>query len=358
MTSDEPGSGQPDSAEPPAPPAPPADASPTEVVPPAPAPAPEPVAPAPEAPAAWGAPPAAAAAEPPPAEPGAPAPTAWGGPPAAAAPQPPAPEPAAPAQPPAGQPPSGQPPTQPGTWGAPAPQQPAGWAPAAAPGGAPPSGTWSPAPATSSGNGCLKACLVVAIILVVLAILAVAGILILGRQVVSDLGVNPDTGEVTECSLVSNDKLNAVFGGSDAQAMPMGGIADATIGQVLDKRILRDAPDCWIVASGTAQSVTGRIAAQDGLNASGDFQSAKAAAQAGGYFGGDAPGIGEEAFCTGASEAGSFGILVHSGGRLVYVSLLDPRSGAIGDWVITQDGVTTSPDTCQLAGEIAAAVLQ
>jgi hypothetical protein len=198
----------------------------------------------------------------------------------------------------------------------------------------------------------------VAIIVIVLVIIAVAALFVLGRQMVSDLGVNPDTGQVTECSLVSNDKLDAVFGGSNAQAMPMGGIADATIGQVLDKRVLKDAPDCWIVASGTAQSVTGRIAAQDGLNASGDFQSAKSAAQADGYFGGDAQGFGEEAFCTGASEAGSFGILVHSGGRLVYVSLLDPRSGAIGDWVVTPDGVTTSPETCRLAGEIAAAVLQ
>ena len=348
---DVPGPGQPDPAEPPAPPA---DASPTEVVPPQP-----PVAPPPDASPTETMPPADASPTetmPPAMEPPAPAPVAAEPPPAG---------------PPAGQP--GQPPGQPGQWGgtppqqpgwgpAPAPgapQQPAGWGPAAAPGGAPPpSGAWSPAPASSSGNGCLKGCIIVAVILIVIAILGVAALFFFSRQVISDLGVNPDTGEAKQCPLVSNDKLNAVFGGSDAQAMPMGGIADATIGQVLDKRVLKDASDCWIVASGTAKAVTGRIAAQDGLNASGDFQTAKSAAQQGGYFGGDATGFGDQAFCTGASEAGSFGILVQSGGRLVYVRLLDPRSGAIGDWVVTPDGVTTSPDTCQLAGEIAAAVLQ
>ena len=193
--------------------------------------------------------------------------------------------------------------------------------------------------------------------MIVVAI-GIAALVIFSRQLVSDLGVNPDTGDVQECSLVCNDELDAIFGGTDAQALPMGGLVDVTIGQLLDKRVIKDANDCWIVASGTSTAVTGRIAAQDGLDASGDFQAAKSAAQEGKYFGGDVGGYGEEAFCTGASQAGSFGILVRSGGRLVYVSLLDPSSGAIGDWAMTEDGVTISPDTCKLAGEIATAVLR
>jgi hypothetical protein len=325
MTSDVPGTGQPDPAEP-TPPS--ADASPTEVIQPVPgAPAPEP-----PPPTDWTlrSSPASAAAE-------------------ATPPAPPAPEP------PAGQPPGGPPATQPGQWGA-APQQP-GWAPGpVAPGGAP-AGGWSPAPATSSGNGCLKACIIVAIVLVVIAVIGVGALFLLGRQLVSDLGVDPETGATRECPIVSNDELNQIFGSDDAAALPMGGLVDATIGQVLDKRVLKDAEDCWILGSGTGTAVTGRIAAQDGVNASGDFQAAKAAAQAGEFFGGDVSGYGDEAFCTGGSTALSFGILVRSGGRLAYVSLID-NTRAIGDWEETDDGVTISPDTCQLAGEIANAALR
>src|SRR5437764_217654 len=79
--------------------------------------------------------------------------------------------------------------------------------------------------------------------------------------------VNPDTGERQECPLVSNDELNVIFGGSTAQARPMGGIFRSTVGQFLDNRVLKDASDCWIVGSGTTTAVTGRIAAIDGVNA-------------------------------------------------------------------------------------------
>ena len=72
--------------------------------------------------------------------------------------------------------------------------------------------------------------------------------------------------------------------------------------------------------------MTGRLARQDGGDASGDYQRARQEAEAGGYFAGDAGGVGDEAFCTGMSEAGSFGILVRAGGNLAYVSLLDPAA--------------------------------
>jgi hypothetical protein len=351
MTSDVPGSGQPEPVEPPSPPA---DASPTEVVvPPAPPPA-----------------------EPPAVEPPAAAPPAVE--PIAAVPV--AAVPLAAAPPPAGPPPAGQPPApdaQPGQWGAPAPQQPPGWGappPGAAPqqpvapqqpgwgpgpgapAGAPPTGNWSPAPAQSSGNGCLKACLIVAVVLIVLAIVAVAALFFIGRQFVNDLGINPDTGQIQECQLVSNAQLNQIFGGTDAEAHPLGGIVDATVGQFLDKRILATANDCWIVGSGTSTTVTGRIAAADSSNASGDFQSAKSAAQAAGYYAGDVSGVGDEAFCTGATDVYSFGILARSGGRLTYVSLVNGGQ-SIGDWQTADNGEITSPATCQVAAEIAKAVL-
>ncbi len=120
-----------------------------------------------------------------------------------------------------------------------------------------------------------------------------------------------------------------------------------------------DASDCWILTSGTETSVTGRIAKQDSINASGDFQAAKAKASDGKFFGGDLSGVGDEAFCTGASEQSpSFGVLVRQGGSLVYVSLIDPTFATQGDWETTADGVLISPETCNLAGQVAAAVLR
>jgi hypothetical protein len=191
----------------------------------------------------------------------------------------------------------------------------------------------------------------------VIAAIGIAAFVLFARQLVTDIGVNPDTGEITQCSLISNDELNQIFGGKDAEAHPLGGIVEATVGQLLDKRILKDAGDCWIVGSGTTTAVTGRIAAQDSGNASGDFQAAKSAAQTGGYFAGDVTGVGDEAFCTAATDVYAFGILVRSGNRLAYVSLLD-NAASIGDWQTGPNGEITSPATCQLAGEIASAVLR
>jgi hypothetical protein len=145
--------------------------------------------------------------------------------------------------------------------------------------------------------------------------------------------------------------------GTDAQALPMGAIANATIGLVLDQRVLKDAPDCWIAGS-SSTSVTGRLARQDGGDTSGDFQKAKKAAQDGGYFAADVSGYGDEAFCTTASDAISFGILVRSGGKLAYVSLIDPTAMQDGNFQMNDNGQMVSPDTCATAGEIAKAMLK
>ncbi|HYO44233.1 MAG TPA: hypothetical protein VES19_13630 [Candidatus Limnocylindrales bacterium] len=238
-------------------------------------------------------------------------------------------------------------PGQPGQWGAPPPG--AGYA------GGPPPGAWAPAPAKGS-NGCLKACLIVGIILVVLGVIGAIGISILGAKFVEGIGVNPD-GSLKSCELISDDELSGILG-SGAEALPMGGIIDGTIGQLLDQRILKDAPDCWIVASDSSSSgMTGRLARQDGGDTSGDFARYRQAAQDGGYFAGEVPGYGDEAFCTSATEAVSFGILVRSGGRLAYVSLIDATSMQGGDFEVGPNGEMISPDTCAKAGEIAKAML-
>ena len=293
---------------------------------------------------AWGAPAAAPAPVPVPGQP-----QGWGG---AAAPPPTWGSPASSGQAPA----PGQPPTQPaGQWAAPPAQPPAqsGWAPGpSGPGGPPPAG-WAPAPA-SSGNGCLKACLIVGIVMVVIAVIGVIGISIVGMRFAEDMGVNPD-GSFDSCELVNADDVRAIIG--PAEVLPMGGLVDSTIGQLLDQRILGDAPDCWIIAE-SENSVTGRLARLDGGDASGDFARYRQAAQDGGYFAGAVSGVGEEAFCTSATEAMSFGVLVRSGGRLAYVSLIDPAAMQSSEFEFNEDGMMISPKTCAVAGQIAQAMLR
>lgn len=321
------------------------------------APTPEPAPPAstppapaaPAAPGTWGAPPQPAPQPAPSPQQPVPAPGTWGAAPGqqqtgwgAAAPPVPPQLPGSQQQPPGG-------------WGAPPPQ--GGWAPGGpgvpggAPGGAPVG--WAPAPATSGGNGCLKGCLIVGAIGLVLVIILGIAVTVLGLRFAQDLGVNLSTGTLTECSFVSSADVTDALG-SDATVMPLSGLVDATIGQLLDKRVIPNAEDCWIAGDTTA---TGRVARQAGGDASGAFSSAKAAAVAGGYFAGDVSGIGDEAFCTGMSEAASFGLLVRSGDTLVYVSLIDPTTAGTG-YTTNADGVVTSPQTCTLDQAVAGKVLR
>ena len=275
--------------------------------------APEPAAPAPP----WGTPP-----------PRQPAPGAWGTPP--------------PQQPPGGW---GAPPQQqpPGGWGAP-PQQAPGWAPGGpgAPGG-PPVG-WAPAPAKSGGNGCLKGCLIAGAILVVIGIIAVAGLIFLGGQIAGDI-VEPD-GSLKACPLISNERLSDALD-TEVQALPLVGIWDTIMGSFLDKRALPDAEDCWIAygsdtsTSATTDSATGRLARSVGGDASGAFRQEKEKANRDGYFAADVSGLGDEAFCTSVSEIGWVGVLARSGDRLVYVSL-----------------ITGGADTCAVAQGVAREMLR
>jgi hypothetical protein len=335
MSSDAPGGDLADTGRPPGPgDEPPAMAGewPAELVPPP--------APVPQAPAGWGSvPPSSPGTVQPPQwdVPSTPPPAAggWGAPPA----------PGQPSVPPSS-PPSGQ-------WGAPQPQ-PGGWGPAPGASGGPPPGAWNPQPA-QSGNGCLKACLIVGGVLVVLGIIGIIGIVVLSLRFAEDLGINPD-GSRQACELITNEELGAALGG-EAEALPLGGLVDDTVGRVLDQRVLPDAPDCWVVGT-SAMAATGRLARQDGGDASGAYQLARQEAEAGGYFAGEAIGVGDEAFCTGMSAAGSFGILVRAGANLAYVSLVDSTVAQGGSLQTDANGVIVSPETCARAGAVALAMLR
>ncbi len=190
----------------------------------------------------------------------------------------------------------------------------------------------------------------------ILVVVAIIGFLALGaffKQFVSDMGIDSN-GNLRTCELISQGDVESILG-SDAQATPLGGFVDNTIGQLLDNRILPNAPDCWLI-SGSSSSVTGRLAQQDG-NASSTFADAKRQAQAGGYFADDVS-FGDEAFCTAMTDVGSFGILVRRGDSLAYVSLLDAAAMEAQNFDIGPDGQLVSPQTCDLAGRIAEAVLR
>ena len=280
-----------------------------------------------------------------------PQPQGWGAPPPQAPQQTPQPQPgwgAPPPQAPQQQPGWGQqpPPPQQQGWGTPPPQQqqqPA-W-------GAPPPAGWNPAPPQKQGNGCLKGCLIVGGILLVLAILAVIGLTVFGLKFAGDMGIGAN-GEIKECPYVSNADLAKVLG-SDATAIPISGIADATLGLALDKRVIKDADNCMLTVGSGASTDTGgfgRIAKYSGGDASSKFSAEKKAADAGAYLGDDVSGLGDQAFCTTASETyPGLGVLVRKGNDLVYVSMLDAAP-------IASDGSLAT--SCAVAQQLAKLVIK
>ena len=77
-----------------------------------------------------------------------------------------------------------------------------------------------------------------------------------------------------------------------------------------------------------------------------------------GYFGGDVSGVGDEAFCTGLSNAIMGGVVVRKGDTVVAVSVGPPSEGqqTVPD-MENVGGVTTAPGLCKLAQDIARQVL-
>jgi len=72
------------------------------------------------------------------------------------------------------------------------------------------------------------------------------------------------------------------------------------MGALLDKRLLPDAPDCWVVGE---DGFAARIAVDDGGGAQA-FADAMASADSGGFRSEDVPRLGDQAFCTTLSAMG------------------------------------------------------
>jgi len=242
---------------------------------------------------------------------------------------------------------------QPGWSSAPAP---------GAPGGAPPE-AWNPAPVQSSGSsGCLKLVLILVVIAVIGFTLLIAAILLIGRQFAESIGVDPDGSVGTPCPFIDDSELSAALG-SDAEALVLDGLWDATVGIILDKRVLPTAEDCWITAD--ASTPNGRIAVYQGGDAAGVFRQERENAAptsvdqgngitvtTDGWFAGEVSGLGDEAFCTGISPAIQAGVLVRQGDRVVYVSLSGPADEA-PVFETTDDGVIAAPEICAAAQAVA-----
>jgi hypothetical protein len=215
-----------------------------------------------------------------------------------------------------------------------------------------PPGAWNPQATApqSSGNGCLKACLIVGIILVVLGVVGVIGMMLFARSLLEGVGINPD-GTLQECPYVSDSELDQAIG-RDGYALPLSGlIGDIATGAV-DERILPGADGCWIVAE--QPSLIGRVAVVEAVDAGAQFASIREAG-AGDYTGPAVTGLGDEAFCTGVASGVGSGVLVRAGNRLVFVSMFDQAMS--DDFEFTGDNVMYSPATCELAQRVATAAL-
>jgi hypothetical protein len=157
--------------------------------------------------------------------------------------------------------------------------------------------------------------------------------------------------------------------GGNADAADLSGLYQATLGLVIDMRALPNAPDC-IITDGQKTYLV-RIAKSDG-NGAAVFAQEKANAQPtsqdqgggvtlenAGYFGGDVSGLGDEAFCTGISNAIMAGVVARRGDTVLYVSVGPPEEGDTSvPEMGSQGGVITAPGLCSLAQDIARKVLQ
>ena len=260
-----------------------------------------------------------------------------------------------------------------GQGGAGAPDQPPPESPPSPPAGPDPTPTnplpggsaWEAGGTTAGGtSGCVKALFV----LLILAVIAVGAFIFFLGSFVNNLGVGENGSIGDDCPFLSDTEARAVLGG-EADATELAGLYDVSIGIIIDKRVLPDAPDCF-VSEGSAAHLA-RVALYEGGDASDvvamERQRAAPASQDqgggitlenSGYFGGEVSGIGDEAFCTGLSDAIMAGVLVRQDDRVVYVSVGPPSEGEqVPDMDLTPDGVVTSPGLCALAQDLARAIL-
>jgi hypothetical protein len=212
-------------------------------------------------------------------------------------------------------------------------------------------------------SGCVKAIIILLVLFViaVVAFFVFAGVLI--NNLARNLGIDPNGGGggsgMADCSFLSDADARAVFGGN-ADAIELSGLAEATIGIIIDQRVLPNAPDCWVTDG--QKAYIARIARYQGADAASVFAAEHKAAeptskdQGGGvtlenpgYLGEAVSGLGDEAFCTDISAAIMAGVLVRQGDRVVYVSV-----GSADAEQPTIDGSTL----CSFAQEVARVVLR
>ena len=236
---------------------------------------------------------------------------------------------------------------------------------------APPGGSgWQTTSGGGGGSGCVK----IVLILAVLAVAAVTVLFLLAGNVLNNLGrsgngIGGGDGLVgsEDCQFLSDADARAVLGGQ-ADAMELAGLFDASIGLIIDKRVLPDAPDC-VVTDGQ-RAYLARIAVAGGGASAFAAERARAAPasqdQGGGLSVENAgllrrrrrPVSGTRRSAPGLSDAIMAGVLVRQGDRVVYVSVGSAAEGQnVPDMNTTPDGVVTSPGLCALAQELARAVL-
>jgi hypothetical protein len=203
----------------------------------------------------------------------------------------------------------------------------------------------------------LRACLIVAVILVILFVIGFVALVALGRGFLSDLGLNAN-GTFRDCPIVSTAQLRTVLG-PDTQASELTGLADATLGHALDRRVLANAQNCWVGtgSQGDTSGALGRIAKTTVSDGAAAFDSERTTATNGGYFAVDVPGVGDQALCTGMSNWPATGALVRAGNDLVYVSFMQGNRFG-NDLQTAPSGVTYSPRSCQDAINIAELALK
>jgi hypothetical protein len=231
-------------------------------------------------------------------------------------------------------------------------------------------GSAAPPPVKPGGiPGCLKIAIILFVILVIalVAIVALAGTVI--NNIVGDLGGRDGgAGLDGNCAILSDADARTLFGGS-ADAIDLSGLSDATIGFIIDKRVLATAPDCWVTDGDKAYIA--RIALYQGGDAASVFALERQAAeptsedQGGGitvttegYNAGEVSGLGDEAICTGISQGIMAGVLVRQGDRVVYVSVGPPDENQPPEMGLGENGVVTAPALCTFAQEVARSILR
>jgi len=209
-------------------------------------------------------------------------------------------------------------------------------------------------------SGCAK---LVIVLLVAAVVLVLVFVFLLGQlfgNIATNLGVDPRDGTIgDECPFLSDADARTVFGG-EADAFELAGLYDASLGLILDKRVLSNAQDCAI--SDGAKAYVARIAVYQAGDAASVFEAERTAAQPTsddqgggvrienpGYLGADVAGLGDEAFCTDISAAIMAGVLVRQGDRVVYVSVGSPSQA---------DPTVDASQLCGVAQEVARFMLR